>query len=67
MARQKRTTPLAPVNVRMEPELLDRLKEAAKRDDRSVNSYVNALVRRQLRTLMPDQMDRLEGRRGGKR
>ncbi|MFL1376487.1 MULTISPECIES: Arc family DNA-binding protein [unclassified Nocardiopsis] len=34
------------VNLRLPDDLNDKLKEAAARDDRSVNSYLVALIRR---------------------
>lgn len=57
---RKRRDDLKNLTVRVEPDLLERIRQAAEKDDRSINGYVVASMRRQLQQLMPEQMRKRE-------
>lgn len=66
MPKKRPATPYAHLNVRVSRDLLEEIRLAAMRDDRSLNSFVNASIRRQLQQLIPERTTKLE-RGGGKR
>lgn len=62
MPRKAKSTPQGSIQIRMDRDLLEEIRLAAERDDRSMNSYIVASVRRQLQQLMPEQIRKRERR-----
>lgn len=55
--------PKADITFRLERDLLEEMRIAARRDSRSINSFMLAAVRRQLQELMPPQQPRKDKRK----
>lgn len=57
----------ADLTVRVERDLLEEMRRAALRDDRSMNSFMIAAIRRQLNELGIKTTEQTAQKRGGKR